>query len=119
MQPQPGNRLLQAAGARSAEEPPGLRPDEAHALVHQLERRLARPAPLLRADRERPLQLALVRPQRLEPFPDRREELDDRLADRLLQIAVARAVEAPLERLDRLAGRDAHDLEQVRDARLR
>src|SRR2546422_6593215 len=61
------------------------------------------------------------RPPRSTLFPYTtlfRSQLDHRLADGLLQIAVARALEAPLERLDRLAGRDAHDLEQVRDARL-
>src|SRR2546422_1630792 len=60
------------------------------------------------------------RPPRSTLFPYTtlfRSQLDHRLADGLLQIAVARALEAPLERLDRLAGRDAHDLEQVRDAR--
>src|SRR5436309_3134102 len=110
MRPQPGNRLLQAPGACGAEEPARFGAHEAHALVHQLERRLAGPPRLLGADGEQSQQLALVGAERLEALPDRHQELDDRLADGLLQVAVARAVEALLERLDRLAGRDAHDL---------
>ena len=63
---------LQAARPRSAEEPPALGLHEAHPLVHQLERRLRGAPRLLRADGEQPLQLALVRAQRLEALADRR-----------------------------------------------
>src|SRR5262249_2107625 len=111
--------LLQAARPRRAEEASGLGAHEPHPLVRELEGRLASAARLLRPDREQPLELALVGAESLETLADRREELDDRLADRLLQVAVASAVEAALERVDRIAGRDAHDLEEVRDARLR
>src|SRR5947199_34563 len=73
---------------------------------------------LVRGDGEQPLELPLVAAVRLEAFLERPQQLDDRLADGLLQVAVARPGEAPFERLDRLAGRDAHDLEHVRDAGL-
>ena len=43
------------------------------------------------------LQLALVRAQLAVALLDRREELDDRLADVLLELAVAVAVVARLE----------------------
>ena len=49
---------------------------------------------------------------------DRIEQRDDRLADVLLELAVAGAVVARLDLRDRLAGRDRHDLDQVRHARL-
>src|SRR5205085_4954676 len=111
--------LLEAARPRRAEETSGLDAHEPHALVHQLERRLTCAARFLGADCEQSLQLALVGAQGVEPFADRREELDHRLADRLFEVAVAGAGEALLEHLDRLVGRHAHDLEQVRDARLR
>ena len=48
--------------------------DEAHPVVHRLERRLRRAPRLLRADREQPLQLALVGAQRVVALLDRREQ---------------------------------------------
>src|SRR5579884_2400903 len=110
--------VLQAARPCSPEEAAHLGADEAHAVVHQLERRLARATRLLGADREQAVQLPLVGTERLEALADRRQELDDGLADGLLQLAVAGGVEAALEGVDRLARGDAHDLEQVRDTRL-
>src|SRR5919204_140962 len=62
--------------------------------------------------------LALVCAQLLVAPLDRDEELDDGLADILLEAAVAAPVVAGLELGDRVAGRDGHDLEQVRDAGL-
>src|SRR3954469_22097741 len=111
--------LLKAPGPGSPEEPSALGLHEAHPLVHELEGRLRRAPRLLGPHGEQPLELTLVSPQRLEALADRPEQLDDRLADGLLQIAVPRAREALLETLDRLARRDAHDLEQVRDPGLR
>ena len=65
------------------------RPREAHPLVHRLERRRRGRARLVRADREQPPQLALVRAQLAVALLDRRDQRDDRLADRLLELAVA------------------------------
>src|SRR4051812_9504660 len=110
---------LKAPRPRGPEETPALGLHEAHPLVHELEGRLRRAPRLLGSDCEQPLELALVGPQGLEALADRPEQLDDGLADGLLQIAVPRGREALLETLDRLARRDAHDLEQVRDAGLR
>ena len=92
----PGAHRPRGRAAPNSRPASGL--DEAHALVHRLERRLARPPRLLRADREQALQLPLVGAQRLEALADRRQQCDDRLADRFLEVAVARAVEALLER---------------------
>src|SRR3954468_16951873 len=74
------------------------------------------PPSLLRADREQPLELAFIAAQRLEALLDGREERDDRLTDCLLELSVPGAVEALLERFDRLTRGDVHDLEQVGDA---
>src|SRR5579875_2209398 len=108
---------LEAARPGGAEQAARFGLDEAHPLVHRLERRLAGAARLLGAHREQALQLALVGAQLAIALLDRREQRDDRLADVLLELAVARAVIAPLELGDRLARGDGHDLEQVRDAR--
>src|SRR6266436_3984902 len=84
-QPTPGGRrggdsevtkCLQAARPSSAEEAPGLGLREAHAVVHQFERRLRRAPRLLRTEREKPLKLALIRTKGLEAFADRRQKLD-------------------------------------------
>src|SRR5437870_5377544 len=74
---------------------------------------------LLRADGEQPLQLTLVRAQRLVALPDRSEQPDDRLGDVLLELSVAPAVVARLDVGNRIARRHGHDLDQVRDAGLR
>src|SRR4051794_2656811 len=99
---------LEPARPSGAEETPGFWLREAHTVVHQLERRLRGAPCLLGTERKQPLQLALIRTKGFEPFADRRQELDDRFAHRFLQVAVARTGEALLERLDRLACRDAH-----------
>ena len=49
---------------------------------------------------------------------DRRQRLDDRLADVGLELPVARAVVARLDRIGRLAGERGEDVDQVRHARL-
>src|SRR5213596_358306 len=87
-----------------------LRPDEAHALVDLLERRFGLCARLLGARCEHAAQLALVAAQLLVAPLDRDEQLDDSLADVLLEPAVAAPVVAGLELGDRVAGRDRHDL---------
>src|SRR5579859_8087598 len=76
-------KSLQPARTGCAEELAGLRLCKPHALVHLLERRLARPAGLIRSNGEKPLQLALIRTKLLEPLADRRQQLDHRLADGL------------------------------------
>src|SRR5206468_3336964 len=96
-------------GARSAT------PREAHPLVHLLERRRRGLARLLGALREQPLELARVGHQLLVAQAHRLEQRDDRLADVLLERAVALAVVAGLDRRGILAIRDGHDLDQVRD----
>ena len=64
-------------------------PHEAHRLVHPRERR-ARGVPcLVGAERQQPQQLSLVGPELGIPLLHRREQLDDRLADVLLELAVA------------------------------
>src|SRR6476620_1360646 len=95
-----------------------LRPNKAHAFVHRLEDRRAGRAGLLRALREHPPQLALVRAERVVALLDRREQLDHGLGDALLERAVALAVELRLDLGDRVPGRDGHDLDQVRDTGL-
>ena len=68
--------------------------------------------------REQALELGRVGAQLLVALADRLEQRDDRLADVLLEGAVAAAVEAGLDLRDLVAGRDRHDLDQVRDAGL-
>src|SRR5579872_2636940 len=72
---------LQALWARGAEELSGFGLRKAHVVVHLLQRRLGRAARLLGSDCEQPLQLALVRTYCLVALADRRQQLDDRLAD--------------------------------------
>src|SRR5581483_7081844 len=112
-------RGLQTAWAGCAEESSGLGLHEPHALVHRIERRLAGPSGLFRADREQALQLPLVGAQLAIALLDGGEEGDDGLADGLLELAVAGTVETALELGDRLSGRDGHDLQEIRDAGLR
>src|SRR5437868_9849136 len=90
---------LEAAGFGGAEQAARLGLDEAHPVDHQLERRLRRAAGLVRPDGEQPLELPLVPSQCFEALADRRQQLDDRLAHSLLQVPVARAVEASLQGL--------------------
>src|SRR5690242_4259721 len=90
-------------------------PGETHALVHLLERWFGLGVRLLGARCEHAAQLALVGPQLFVAALDRDEQLDDSLADVLLEPAVAAAVVAGLEVGNRVACRDRHDLEQVRD----
>ena len=73
---------------------------------------------LLGAEAHQPRELSFVGAQRAVALLQRREQLDDRLADVLLELAVALAVVARLDLGDRRAGRHRHDLDQVRDARL-
>src|SRR5438128_6387444 len=79
------------ARPRGAEEAPRLGLDEAHPLVHQLERRLARAPRLLRSDREQPLQPALVGAQGLEALAHRGQQIDHPLADGLPELPVTAA----------------------------
>src|SRR5579884_3826306 len=90
-----------------------LRRDEPHPFVHGRERRRRRGARLLGADREQSAQLALVGPQLGVALLHGREQLDDRLADVGLQVAVG-----ALQLGDRPAGRHRQDLDQVRHAGL-
>src|SRR3954468_1691090 len=78
-------------------------PHEAHALVHLLERRCGGRARLLGAAAEHGAQLRLVGAQLLVALLDRRQQLDDRLGHVLLELAVALAVVARLDRGDGLA----------------
>src|SRR3954451_24241693 len=64
---------LQTAGSRRSEVAAVLRLDGAHHVVHPLERRIRLLPRLLRAHRQKPLQLALVRTQRVVALPDRVE----------------------------------------------
>src|SRR5258708_27285475 len=86
-------RASETLGPRGAEEPPGLGLREAHAVVHRLQGRLRRAPRLLGSDPEQPLQLPLVRAQRLGAFADRRQQPHDRPADSRL----AAAARCPLE----------------------
>src|SRR3954467_10950655 len=104
--------LLQAPRPGSPEEPSALGLHEAHPLVHELEGRLRGAPRLLGPHGEQPLELTLVGAQGLEALADRPEQLDDGLADGLLQIAVPRGREALLETLDRLPPRAPPDLAQ-------
>ena len=111
-------RLEPVARPGRAEHAADLGADDAHVVEHRVQRRLGHLPRLLGADRQQPLQLARVGAQLAVPLLDRREQLDDRLADGLLERAVALPVELGLDVLHRLAGRDRHDLDEVRDARL-
>src|SRR5687768_1197959 len=104
------------APSTSRRKRPRLRTDEPHPLVHGLERWCRRFARLLGADPEQPLQLALVPAQPLVALLDRREQLDDRLADVFLEAPVALAVVVRLDIRDRGAADHGHDLDQVRNA---
>src|SRR6266508_3040687 len=113
------------ADARGGGGPPAagrplsdLGPVEAHSLVHRRQRRLGRGPRLLGAERERLLELVLVGTQLLVPRPNRLQQRHGRLGDFLLEAAVPLSSVARLYRLGLLAGRDRHDLEQVRDPRL-
>src|SRR6266478_1077186 len=66
-------RASETLGPRGAEEPPGLGLRESHAVVHRLQRRLGRASSFLGSAREQPLQLTLVRAQRLVALADRRQ----------------------------------------------
>src|SRR5262245_43681721 len=90
-------RRSQPAWPSGAEELARLGLHEAHAVVHQLERRLRCAPRLVGADGEQPLQLALVGTQGLVALPNRGEQLDDRLSHGDLEVAVAGSVEAVLE----------------------
>src|SRR5439155_23950687 len=90
-----------------------LRRREAHPLVHGVERRLRGGACLVGSLGEKPLELDGIRAQLAVAFLDRLDERDDRLADLELELPVALAVEAGLDRLRRLARRDRHDVDQV------
>src|SRR5439155_26165923 len=72
----------------------------------------------LAADAEQPLELGRVVPDLAVATRDRREQRDHRLADRLLERAVALAVEARLDLLGRLAAGDGEDVDQVGDSLL-
>src|SRR5207249_2450196 len=85
-----------------------LGPDEAHALVHLLERRGRDLAGLVGAAGEELAELALVGAELLVALLDRNQESDDRLADVLLELPVAAPVVAALELGDRLASCDGH-----------
>ena len=73
---------------------------------------------LLRAGGERGLERLLVRPELLVALPDRGEELDHRIGDRGLEVAVAGAVELALDLLLADPLGDGEDLDQVGDALL-
>src|SRR2546421_171426 len=92
--------LLQPARLGSTEQTARFGLDESHPVDHQLERRLGRAPRLVRADGEEPLELTLVAAERLEAFLDRPQQLGYRLADALLQVAVAPS--RPLGDADRL-----------------
>src|SRR6476659_7295900 len=92
-----------------------LRPDEAHAFVHLLERGRRGCAGLVGTAGEHRAKLRFVRTQLLVTLLDRGQQLDDRFGHVLLELPVALAVVARLDLGDRVAGGDGHDLDQVRD----
>src|SRR5439155_4252796 len=95
-----------------------LGPNEAHSLVHLLERRRRRLAGFGRASSKDCAELRLVGPQLLVAHSNRIEQRYERLGDVGLELPIAAAVVAGFELGDRLAGRDRHDLQKVRDAGL-
>src|SRR2546423_13579517 len=95
-----------------------LRPGEPHALVHLRERRRRRRAGLLRAQRQQTLQLGRVGAELAVAGLDRADELDHGLGDVGLEVAVALAVIARLDRVRRLTRRDGHDRDEILDSLL-
>src|SRR4029453_16165659 len=94
-----------------------LRLHKPHALVHRGDRRSRDLACFLSANSEEAPQFVRIRAQLLVAGLNRLEERDDGLADVSLELPVAGAVVARLDRLGRLAGRDGHDVDEVRDPR--
>ena len=88
---------------------------DAHALAHLGERRRGDRPRLLGAGGERRLERRLVGAQLGVALADRRQQLDHALGDRVLEVAVAGALELALDlgRVD--AARDGEDVDQVGD----
>src|SRR5215217_2393610 len=111
-------RTPAASVARKAPARTPLRSDKPHSLVHRGQGRRRLLARLLRPRGEQPAQLVRICAQLDVALTDRLQQRDHGLADVLLEPAVAVPVVASLDRVDRLAGRHVHDLDQVRDTGL-
>ena len=86
-------------GAGCAESTRPLEAHEAHALVHRLERGRGGRAGLVGPGAEQADELGWIVAERVVALLDRLEQLDDRLGDVALELPVAAAVVARLDRL--------------------
>ena len=104
--------------ARTVRSQVGSAGQQAHAGLRVGQHRRGDRACARGTERHQAIELGVIGHQRRVPLADRREVLDDRLGDVDLEVPVALAGVARLERGDRLAGHAVQDLEQVRDAGL-